>query len=121
MYLLCSIKNIKQKIMESIVKTKWGVDAAHSEIGFKVKHMMISTVKGHFENFDVQVESENDDFKDAKVNDLRHTFVAHHLKNGTSIVLLSKMLGHKRISTTEKYLDYIERETEEEKMELGIL
>jgi len=47
------------------------------------------------------------EIKDAKVNDLRHTFVAHHLKNGTSIVLLSKMLGHKRISTTERYLEYI--------------
>src|SRR3972149_8408335 len=47
------------------------------------------------------------EIKDAKVNDLRHTFVAHHLKNGTSLVLLSKMLGHKRISTTERYLEYV--------------
>ena len=47
------------------------------------------------------------EIKNAKVNDLRHTFVAHHLKNGTSLVLLSKMLGHKRISTTERYLEYV--------------
>lgn len=53
--------------MESLVKTKWAVDPAHSEVGFKVKHMMISTVKGHFENFEVDVESENDDFKDADI------------------------------------------------------
>jgi site-specific recombinase XerD len=44
----------------------------------------------------------------AKVNDLRHTFVAHHLKHGVSLVLLSKILGHKRLSTTERYLDYIQ-------------
>jgi len=45
--------------------------------------------------------------KDAKVNDLRHTFVAHHIKHGVSLVMLSKVLGHKRISTTERYLQYV--------------
>ncbi len=43
----------------------------------------------------------------AKINDLRHTFVAHHLKNGVSIVYLSKILGHKRLSSTERYLQYL--------------
>lgn len=46
--------------------------------------------------------------ENAKVNDLRHTFVAHHLKHGVSLVLLSKILGHKRLSTTERYLDYVQ-------------
>lgn len=45
--------------------------------------------------------------KNAKVNDLRHTFVAHHLRHGASLVLISKVLGHKRISTTERYLEYV--------------
>ncbi len=45
--------------------------------------------------------------KGAKVNDLRHTFVAHHLKQGASLVLISKILGHKRLSTTERYLDFV--------------
>src|SRR5579885_1132542 len=45
--------------------------------------------------------------ENAKVNDLRHTFVAHHLKHGVSLVLLSKILGHKRLSTTERYLDFV--------------
>lgn len=57
----------------------------------------------------------------AKVNDLRHTFAAHHLVQGTSLVYISKILGHKRVSTTERYLEYIEREVEEEKHELGVL
>lgn len=43
----------------------------------------------------------------AKVNDLRHTFIAHHLASGASPVLISKLVGHKRISTTEKYLEFI--------------
>lgn len=45
--------------------------------------------------------------ENAKINDLRHTFVAHHLKHGVSIVFLSKVLGHKRLSSTERYLEYI--------------
>ncbi len=47
------------------------------------------------------------EIKNAKVNDLRHTFVAHHLKHGVSLVLISKVLGHKRVSTTERYLEYV--------------
>lgn len=43
----------------------------------------------------------------AKINDLRHTFVAHHLRSGVSMVFLSKVLGHKRLSSTERYLQYI--------------
>lgn len=46
--------------------------------------------------------------ENAKVNDLRHTFAAHHLKHGVSLILLSKILGHKRLSTTERYLNYIQ-------------
>lgn len=59
--------------------------------------------------------------ENAKVNDLRHTFVAHHLAQGVSIVNLSKIAGHKRVSTTERYLQYIERIEVEEKTELGAL
>ncbi|QQG40800.1 MAG: tyrosine-type recombinase/integrase [Candidatus Levyibacteriota bacterium] len=47
------------------------------------------------------------EIKNAKVNDLRHTFVAHHIKHGVSLVMLSKILGHKRISTTERYLEFV--------------
>lgn len=52
--------------METAIKTKWNVDTSHSEVGFKVKHMMISTVKGAFEKFDAFAETESDDFKNAK-------------------------------------------------------
>lgn len=45
--------------------------------------------------------------ENAKVNDLRHTFIAHHLMAGTPITTLSKLVGHKRLSTTEKYLDLV--------------
>jgi integrase/recombinase XerD len=53
------------------------------------------------------------EIKNAKVNDLRHTFVAHHLKHGVSLALISKILGHKRISTTERYLEFIKERAKE--------
>ena len=54
----------------------------------------------------------------AKVNDLRHTFIAHHLMAGTSIMTLSKLVGHKRLSTTEKYLELVkDKQAENVKLE----
>lgn len=47
------------------------------------------------------------DIKNAKVNDLRHTFIAHQLQSGTPLTLISKLVGHKRLSTTEKYLNVV--------------
>jgi site-specific recombinase XerD len=46
--------------------------------------------------------------KDSKVNDLRHTFIVEQLKAGTPLVYVSQLVGHKRITTTEKYLKMIE-------------
>ena len=48
-------------------KTKWSVDPTHSEIGFKVKHMMITNVSGSFQKFDVQAETNDDDFTSARI------------------------------------------------------
>ncbi len=53
--------------METLTATKWAIDAAHSEIAFSVKHMMISTVRGHFESFEGSIHSESDDFTGADV------------------------------------------------------
>lgn len=49
------------------MSTTWKFDADHSEIEFKVKHMMISNVKGSFDKFDVSLTSEDESFKDAVV------------------------------------------------------
>ncbi len=45
---------------------QWKIDPAHSEIQFKVKHLMITTVTGHFRKFDLEVETETEDFHTAK-------------------------------------------------------
>ena len=46
--------------------TKWKIDPAHSGIQFKVKHLMISTVTGHFKTFDLEVETETEDVQTPK-------------------------------------------------------
>ena len=61
----CNSANFKNKNMTT---TKWGLDAAHSEINFKVKHMMIANVSGNFTKFNVNAETEGDDFSKAKIN-----------------------------------------------------
>jgi len=46
----------------------WKIDDTHSEVAFKVKHMMISTVTGHFGEFDASIEAADDSFKNANIN-----------------------------------------------------
>lgn len=47
--------------------TLWKIDPTHSEVNFNVKHLLVSTVRGHFDNFDATVETSKDDFSDAKI------------------------------------------------------
>jgi polyisoprenoid-binding protein YceI len=56
--------------METAVKTatKWNLDPTHSEITFKVKHMMITNVSGSFKDFSVNVETEGQDFTKSKIS-----------------------------------------------------
>ena len=51
-----------------LVKTKWALDPTHSEVHFKVKHLVISTVTGSFKAFDGSFEAENDDFSNAQID-----------------------------------------------------
>ncbi len=48
--------------------TKWAIDPAHSEIQFKVKHLMITTVTGTFTDINANVETEGSDFSKANVS-----------------------------------------------------
>ena len=73
-----------------MAKQTWNLDPTHSELQFKLKHLMISTVTGQFNRFKATVETENDEFTNAKVQfeaetDSISTNNEHrdaHLKNG---------------------------------------
>lgn len=47
--------------------TTWKIDPAHSEVNFKVKHLIVSTVRGHFDKFNATIETSKEDFSDAKI------------------------------------------------------
>lgn len=55
---------------------------------------------------------------DATVNDLRNTFIAHHLSKGTNILFISQVVGHKRVSTTEKYAKVLGINREKNKLDV---
>lgn len=48
--------------------TKWIIDPTHSEVSFKVKHLVISTVTGYFRKFEGAAESSSDEFEGANVS-----------------------------------------------------
>ena len=53
---------------EVATKTKWSIDQAHSEISFKVRHLMISHVKGTFKTFDASIYTIGKDFRTIEVD-----------------------------------------------------
>lgn len=53
---------------ETLVSTKWSIDTTHSEIQFKVKHLMLTTVTGQFTNFTGEIEMEETQLETAIIS-----------------------------------------------------
>lgn len=110
-------KAVKEAIKEYFEKDRPKIDGADHVFVTKTGNpLLVRNIRSTIQRFYDLAGVEN-----AKVNDLRHTFVAHHLASGTSLIQVSKVAGHLRISTTERYLQYIEKAVEEEKTELDVL
>lgn len=52
--------------MNTTKKTLWKIDPTHSEVQFKARHLVISTVTGNFSSFAGQIEADGEDFENAK-------------------------------------------------------
>jgi polyisoprenoid-binding protein YceI len=50
------------------LKTKWGIDPMHSQIGFKVKHLVFANVRGEFKEFEASIYTTGDDFNTAEID-----------------------------------------------------
>ena len=105
-----------QEAIQKYMEVRPDIESEYLFITKTGKPLLIRNIRATIDRYFKAAGIEN-----AKVNDLRHTFVAHHLSQGTNMLTVSKIAGHKRISTTERYLEYIEKVTEEEKTELGVL
>jgi len=46
----------------------WKIDPVHSQVNFKVKHLVVSTVTGHFDKFEATIQSDKQDFNDAQIS-----------------------------------------------------
>lgn len=101
--------------MENSVKTKWVVDPTHSELLFKVKHLMITNVKGEFRKFNVEVLSDGTSFGNAQINvtiDAASVFTNNddrdaHLKSGDFF----DVDNHKELSFSSTGLKKVDDET----------
>lgn len=58
---------------ETMAATKWALDASHSEIKFKVRHMMITNVTGSFNEINVTLEGDDSDLTSSKVEFIAKT------------------------------------------------
>ncbi len=55
--------------MENVLtKTKWIIDPMHSQVGFKVKHLMVANVRGAFKEFDADIYTAEEDFMNAEID-----------------------------------------------------
>jgi len=54
--------------MATETATKWVIDPMHSEVQFKVKHLVISTVSGFFKSFEGELITDGDDFENAEID-----------------------------------------------------
>jgi len=80
--------------------TVWNLDPSHSEIGFKVKHLVISTVRGKFTEYTISVKSDKPDFSDAKIE-----FVAKTKSINTDNTDRDKHLRSADFFESDKYSD----------------
>lgn len=95
--------------------TKWAIDPTHSEIGFKVKHMMFTNISGKFGTYDATITTEDDNFENANIEfsadinsiNTNNTDRDNHLKSGDFFEAENHpKLTFKATSFTKKGDDY---------------
>lgn len=87
-------------ILETYLKIRPKADSPYVFISKNGKALAVRNIRASIARFMQRAELPN-----YSVNDLRTTFMVENIKNGVDLVLLSQVSGHKRLSTTERYLD----------------
>ncbi len=98
------LNNAVQEALKDYLKIRPKSDLDNVFVTKTGKPLLIRNIRATLTRYFRQIG-----LNDVTVNDLRHTFVAEHLKRGASVLLVSKIAGHKRLTTTENYLKYIDR------------
>ena len=95
--------------------TKWALDPTHSELGFKIKHLMISNVSGSFKNFQIDVVTTDADFGVAEVK-----LTADMNSINTNNEQRDQHLRNADFFETEKYPDLKFHSSKIEKLKDGV-
>lgn len=110
------LNNAARQAIDAYVKSRVQNGATnHIFITRTGKQLLIRNIRQIIDRCFQEVGIEN-----ATVNDLRNTFIAHQLKNGATLEYISGIVGHKRISSTERFLNLVKQEAER-KEKLGEL
>jgi polyisoprenoid-binding protein YceI len=91
---------------------KWKLDPTHSELGFKVRHLMISNVSGYINNFEVEGETREEDFSTAKLR-LKADMNSIHTNNDQR----DAHLRNSDFFETDKYPELVFQSTKIEKLD----
>ncbi|MDO8503935.1 MAG: tyrosine-type recombinase/integrase [bacterium] len=93
-----------KEALENYLKVRPEAKIEHIFITKTGRPLLVRNIRSSIDRYFKEAGIEN-----AKVNDLRSTFIAHQLRTGVDVVTVSRITGHKRLSTTERYLQYVER------------
>ncbi len=104
-----------EKAVESYIKSRHDSETDFLFVTKTGRQLLVRNIRSIITRCFREVGIDN-----AKVQDLRNTFIAYQLMNGASISYISKIVGHRRLSSTEKYLELVKQETER-KEKLGEL
>lgn len=101
---LVPLNNSAQSSLERYIKdSRYQTTSKHVFVTKTGRHLLARNIRSLLNRYFSKA-----DIKKVKVNDLRNTFIAYQLKAGVPLEIVSQVSGHKRISTTEKYLELIE-------------
>lgn len=109
------LNNAAKKGLQEYLKVRKGGKDDHIFITRTGQPLLIRNIRQIIDRCFKEVEIEN-----ATVNDLRNTFIAHQLMNGASLEYIAKIVGHRRLSSTERFLNLVKEEAER-KEKLGEL
>lgn len=108
-------KPAKEAVYEYI-KIRPETDVEHIFVSKNGKPLAVRNIRAAIDRYLQKAQIGN-----YSVNDLRTTFIIENLKYGTDLVMLSQIIGHKRLSTTERYLELAEIPEPGKKQELNEL
>lgn len=102
-----------KKVLDRYIKVRPEAEISHVFISKNGRPLAVRNIRAAIDRYFHKAE-----IPGYSVNDLRTTFIVENLKVGVDIVLLSQAVGHKRLSTTERYLELAKVKEPGKKQEL---